>query len=161
MGDVEGHYNLGITISPTPMDVLLDEVSGRVYYEKKTALPTPGSDGATEPHHTSPEGIIPQKSYVRFLVIGGVVVFTIAAIIICVCLVPGPLSNATLTPSYSTLTPSNSTKDPLVTLYIPYIYPTFGYCNFTRSHGRLVRRSNWKNLLWTKYRSPHSPHSRI
>ena len=89
--------------------------SGRVYYGKKTeALPTPGSDGAAEPHHTSPEGIIPQKSYVRNFVIGGggVVVFAIAAIITCVCLVvfmtpPGPLSNSTL---------SNSTEDPLVTL---------------------------------------------
>ena len=47
-------------------------------------------------------------------------VVAIAAIVMCVCLVPGLFSNApsnsTLTPSNSTLTPSNSTEDPLVTL---------------------------------------------
>ena len=67
-GDVEGYYNLGITISPAPMDVLLDEVTGRIYYKQNTALPTPGSNGASEP---DPERKSTKTSYVIFFVIGG------------------------------------------------------------------------------------------
>jgi hypothetical protein len=106
------------------MDVLLDEVTGRIYYGPNTALPTlptPGSNGASEP---DPE----RKSYIRFFVIGGVLVFVIIVIILCVCLLPPSNttlipsnttlipSNTTLIPSNTTLTPSNSTEDPLVTL---------------------------------------------
>ena len=114
LDDLEHHLGITISEAVSDMAVLLDEVSGRVYYGKKpeASLPTPSSDGAAEPHRTSPEGIIPKKSYFRILVIGGVVVFVIAAIITCVYLVefmtpPGPLSNSTL---------SNSTEDPQVTL---------------------------------------------
>ncbi len=106
-----------------PMDVLLDEVTGRMYYGPITALPTPGSNGASEP---DPERKSTKTSYIRFFVIGGVSVLIIIVIIMCVCLLPGlPLppsnstlipSNSTLIPSNSTLTPSNSTEDPLVTL---------------------------------------------
>jgi hypothetical protein len=98
------------------MDVLLDEVTGKIYYGQNTALPTPGSNGASKP---DPERKSTKTSYVRFFVIGGVLVVAIAAIVMCVCLVPNLFSNApsnsTLTPSNSTLTPSNSTEDPLVT----------------------------------------------
>jgi hypothetical protein len=74
LDDLEHH--LGITISEdvSDMAVLLDEVSGRVFYGlKKTEAshPTPGSDGSAEPHPTSPEGLIPPKNYCRFYVLGG------------------------------------------------------------------------------------------
>ena len=106
------------SISPAPFDVLLDEITGRIYYGPIPALPTPGSNGASEP---DPERKSTKKSYIRFrfFVIGGFVVIVIIVIILCVSLLPSlplPPSNSTLIPSNTTMIPSNSTEDPLVTL---------------------------------------------
>jgi hypothetical protein len=59
LDDVEGYYNLGITISPAPMDVLLDEVSGRVYFGKKRPL-SPLQDLTVPPSRIT-RGHHPQK----------------------------------------------------------------------------------------------------